>query len=40
METEAAVGEGARLYCPNPACSQLLLADDKRADVAMDCPYW
>ncbi|PSC68928.1 E3 ubiquitin-ligase RNF144A-like [Micractinium conductrix] len=39
METEAAVGEGARLYCPNPACSQLLLADDKRADVAMDCPY-
>lgn len=25
------MGEGARLYCPNPKCSQLLVADDKRA---------
>lgn len=31
MEAEAAVGEGARLYCPNPKCSQLLVADEKHA---------
>ncbi len=31
MEAEAAVGEGARLYCPNPQCSQLLVADEKHA---------
>jgi E3 ubiquitin-protein ligase RNF144 len=39
MEAEAAVGEGARLFCPNPRCSQLLIADDKRADTPLDCPY-
>ncbi|KAL4421593.1 hypothetical protein ABPG75_010884 [Micractinium tetrahymenae] len=39
MEAEAAVGEGARLFCPNPKCSQLLVADDKRADTPIDCPH-
>jgi E3 ubiquitin-protein ligase RNF144 len=39
MEAEAAVGEGVRLFCPNPQCSQLLVADDKRADTPMDCPH-
>ncbi|KAL4426048.1 hypothetical protein ABPG77_007844 [Micractinium sp. CCAP 211/92] len=39
MEAEAAVGEGARLYCPNPQCSQLLVADEKHADTPIDCPH-
>ena len=39
MEAEAAVGEGVRLFCPNPQCSQLLVADDKREDTPMDCPH-
>ena len=33
------MGEGARLFCPNKKCSQLLIADDKRANTAMECPY-
>ena len=40
MEAEAAIGEGARLFCPNPQCSMLLLNDDKQADAPIDCPYW
>ncbi|EFN60118.1 hypothetical protein CHLNCDRAFT_17822, partial [Chlorella variabilis] len=28
-----------RLFCPNKKCSQLLIADDKRANTAMECPY-
>jgi hypothetical protein len=39
METEAAVGQGVRLYCPNARCSKLLIADDKRADTPLPCPY-
>ncbi|KAI3429704.1 hypothetical protein D9Q98_005789 [Chlorella vulgaris] len=39
MEAEAAVGDGARLFCPNPSCSQLLIADDKQEDTALECPY-
>jgi hypothetical protein len=37
MEAEAAVGDGARLFCPNPSCSQLLIADDKQEDTALEC---
>lgn len=40
MEAEAAIGEGARLFCPNPQCSMLLLNDDKQADAPIECPYW
>ena len=38
MEAEAAVAV-VKLYCPNPKCSMLLIADVKQADAPMDCPH-
>ena len=38
METEAALGD-VKLYCPNPACSMLVIADVRQRDEPIDCPH-
>ncbi len=40
LEAEAAIPAPHKLYCPNKACSQLLLLDgEPPSDAEVQCPY-